>query len=102
MINLEEQNNSKVKISKMEIRFIDLQECNNFTVNYLYKDLLKTITESGPLLSEIDAMQSIHYCPHTQIWPLDDLQTVRSSLVLQLQSNLADDSMNTDDQVHIF
>lgn len=83
----------------MEIKFVDLEECNNFTEQYLFQDLHKTIAESGPLLSEIDSLQAIHYCPHTQIWPLDDLQMVRSSLVVQLQQNLADDSVNTNDQV---
>lgn len=79
----------------MNIKFIDIEESNNFDKNYLFKDLLKTIAENAPTLDQIDSLQAIHYCPHATIWPLEHLDEIRQSLVQGLERKLSLDQSKT-------
>lgn len=89
IIRLEEQQGKRVHISKMNIKFIDIEESNNFDKNYLFKDLLKTISENAPTLDQIDSLQGIHFCPHATIWPLEHLDDIRHSIRQGIERKLS-------------
>ena len=76
-----------VNVSRMNLKFVDLEECNNFDEAYLLKDLYKTIAENAPTLEQIDSLQGIHFCPHTKIWPLEHLRTIKQSLAQEISQN---------------
>lgn len=78
----------------MNIKFIDIEESNNFDKNYLFKDLLKTIAENAPTLDQIDSLQGIHFCPHATIWPLEHLNDIRQSIRLEIESGNSQSTQN--------
>lgn len=79
----------------MNIKFIDIEESNNFDKNYLFKDLLKTIAENAPTLDQIDSLQGVHFCPHATIWPLDHLNNIRQSIRLEIEQDNPPDPDST-------
>lgn len=82
---MSEHEGKKIHINKMNIKFVDIEESNNFDKNYLFKDLLKTIAENAPTMDQIDSLLGVHFCPHATIWPLEHLNDIRKSISLQIE-----------------
>lgn len=94
-MRLEEQQGRRVRVGRMNVKFVDIEESNNFDKNYLFKDLLKTIAEHAPTLDQIDSLQAVHFCPHAPIWPLEHLNDIRDSLRQELGQGRAAPSEST-------
>lgn len=70
------------------MKFVDIEEANNFDEEYLFKDLFKTIAENAPSFKQIENLQAIHYCPHTEIWPLEYLEKIKQFLSQEISQSL--------------
>ena len=100
-VTLKEQNFKKVRISKLPIKFVDIEETNNFDEDYLLKDLFKTIAENAPSLRQIETLQAIHFCPHTDIWPIDAMEKIKETLSEEINQSLTQSEISDLDKVLI-